>query len=68
MSDAPLDWIELSRADEMSTAQEEARQALLSRGIRAEDLSGEVLRLDVGLDENRRTYYRVRVHSSVLAS
>jgi len=68
MSDAPVDWTELSRADAMSTAQDEARQVLFSRGIRAEDLSAEVLRLDVGLDENRKTYYRVRVHNSVLAS
>jgi hypothetical protein len=68
MSDTSIDWVELSRADEMSVAQEEARQALLSRGIRVEDLTEEVLRLDVGLDENRKTYYRVRVHQSVVAS
>jgi hypothetical protein len=39
MTDVPVDWIELSRTDTMSTAQEEARLALLSHGIVAEELS-----------------------------
>jgi hypothetical protein len=59
-------WIEVSREREMALAQESARTALAARGIRVDDLSPEVLRLDVGLDENRETYYRVRVHESVV--
>lgn len=60
-------WIEISREREMSTAQERARIYLAQRGIDPSDLSPEVLKLDVGLDENHETYYRVRVHDSVLA-
>jgi hypothetical protein len=59
-------WIQISRESEMSAAQERARDFLNQRGIDPSDLSPEVLRLDVGLDENRNTYYRVRIHKSVL--
>jgi hypothetical protein len=61
-------WIEVSREREMALTQESAHTALAVRGIRIDDLSPKVLRLDVGLDENRETYYRVRVHESVVGA
>jgi hypothetical protein len=59
-------WIEISREHEMPIAQQVARDVLASHGLDPDNLSPEVLRLDVGLDEERQTYYRVRVHESVL--
>jgi hypothetical protein len=52
----------------MALAQERARTDLEARGIRIDDLSPEELRLDVGLDEDHQTYYRVRIHESVVRS
>ena len=59
-------WIEISREREVATAQERARDFLTQKGINPSALSPEVLRLDVGLDENRDSYYRVRVHKPAL--
>jgi hypothetical protein len=58
-------WTEISREREMSSAQERAREALALRGIDLRALHAGTLRLDVGLDENKETYYRVRVLTSV---
>jgi hypothetical protein len=60
-------WIEISREREMTAAQERARDFLAQKGIDPSDLSPDVLRLDVGLDKNRNSYYRVRVHESALS-
>lgn len=61
-------WIEVSREREMAVAQESARAALAAKGIQVDNLCPDVLRLDVGLDENHETYYRVRVHESVVGA
>jgi hypothetical protein len=60
-------WIEISREREMPEARQIARDILASHGLDPDNLSSEVVRLDVGLDEERQTYYRVRVHESVLS-
>ena len=70
MNDQPgaVDWLRLAEGLDLSTVRREAADALAARGIAIETLDENDVRIDIIRGIDRRTYYRLRVRTSAIAT
>lgn len=61
------EWIELVVGDELSDVKASAREILAKKGIDVDSLSSDQVRVDVGLDADRKSLYRIKVRPTVLS-